>query len=67
MIDEQIKLEEEPQTGYSKSNETFSPVIVTEGIGTIFLGVISIVIMAVVGGLLIRNRRLEDRLREAGN
>jgi hypothetical protein len=58
--------DEEPQTGYIKTNETFSPVIVTEGVGTIFLGLVSIILIATVGILLTRNRKLEDRLRELG-
>ena len=58
--------DEEPQTGYIKTNETFSPVVVTEGVGTVFLGLISIILLAVVGVLLTHNRKLEDQLRELG-
>ena len=56
--------EEGSQPGYYRTNETFSPVVVTEGIGTVFLGLISIILIAAVGVLLSRNRQLEDRLRD---
>jgi hypothetical protein len=56
--------EEESQPGYYRTNETYSPVVVTEGVGTVFLGLISIILIATVGILLNRNRQLEDRLRE---
>ena len=59
--------EEETQSGYYRSNETFSPVVVTEGVGTVFLGLISIILIAAVGILLSRNRQLEDRLKELGD
>ena len=59
--------EEESQPGYYRTNETYSPVVVTEGVGTVFLGLISIILIATVGVLLNRNRRLEDRLRELGD
>ena len=59
--------EEESQLGYYRTNETYSPVVVTEGIGTVFLGLISIILIATVGVLLNRNRQLEDRLRELGD
>lgn len=52
-----------PQTG-SRVNETFSPVILTDTVGAVFLGLISVILMIVLGGLLIRNRKLEERLRE---
>ena len=58
--------EEESQPGYYRTNETFSPVVVTEGIGTIFLGLISITLLVIVGVLLTRNHKLEGRLREFG-
>jgi hypothetical protein len=59
--------EEEAQSDYYRTNETYSPVVVTEGIGTVFLGLISIILIATVGVLLNRNRQLEDRLRELGD
>jgi uncharacterized protein (DUF2062 family) len=59
-----------PQTG-SRYNETFSPVILTDTVGAVFLGLISFILIIVLGVLLIRNRKLEERLRElvssAGN
>ena len=69
MTDEKLELasEEESQSGYYRTNETFSPVVVTEGIGTVFLGLISIILIAAVSVLLTRNRQLEDRLREIGD
>jgi len=57
---------EDSQKHNNKSQDIFSPVIVTEGIGTVFLGIISIILMAVVGSLLVRNRKMEERLREIG-
>ena len=57
---------EDIQPNTVKSQETFSPVMVTDTVGALFLGIISITLMAVVGGLLVRNRKLEDRLREFG-
>ena len=56
--------EEDSPTGYSKSQETYSPVIVTDTVGALFLGVMSIILMVLVGGLLVRNHKLEDRLRK---
>ena len=69
MTEEMLELasDEESQSGYYRTNETFSPVVVTEGIGTLFLGLISIILVAAVGVLLNRNRQLEDRLREIGD
>jgi hypothetical protein len=59
--------EEDFQPGYYRTNETFSPVVVTEGVGTVFLGLISIILIAAVGVLLSRNRQLEERIRELGD
>ena len=59
--------EEETQPGYYRTSETYSPVVVTEGIGTLFLGLISIILIATVGVLLTRNRQLEEILRELGD
>ena len=69
MTEEKLALvsEEKSEPGYYRTNETFSPVIVTEGVGTVFLGLISIILIATVGVLLTRNRKLEDRLREFGD
>ena len=64
---QELKSEEESQPGYYRTNETFSPVVVTEGVGTVFLGLISIILIAAVGVLLSRNRQLEDRLRNLGD
>lgn len=69
MTEEKLELEseEESQPGYYRTNETFSPVVVKEGVGTVFLGLISIILIAAVGVLLSRNRQLEERLRELGD
>jgi hypothetical protein len=56
--------EEDSQAVVSKSHDHFNPVVLTDTVGALFLGAISIILMAVVGGLLIHIRRLEDRLRE---
>jgi hypothetical protein len=58
--------EEEPQSSYSKSHEHFNPVVVTDTVGTFFLGAISIILMIAVGGLLIYIRKLEDRFQKSG-
>ena len=64
---QELMCEEEFQPGKLSTNETSSPVIVTEGVGTVFLGLISIILIAALGVLLSRNRQLEDRLRELGD
>jgi hypothetical protein len=69
MTEELLELasKEESQPGDFRTKQTFSPVVVTEGIGTVFLGLISILLITVVGVLLTRNRQLEDRLRKIGD
>ena len=69
MTNEQSELiaGEDTQAGISRSHEQYQPVIVTDTVGALFLGVMSIILMAVVGGLLIRNHKLEDRLRKFGH
>jgi hypothetical protein len=57
--------EEDHQAGVSKSHEHFNPVLVTDTVGALFLGSISIILMAVVAGLLVHVRRLEARLKES--
>jgi hypothetical protein len=66
MTDEQSEYvnEEEFQPGVSKSHDHFNPVVVTDTVGAIFLGAISLILMAVVSGLLIYVRKLEDQLRK---
>ena len=60
----ELSAEEDPQTGIVKTQENFSPVIVSDTVGAVFLGLISIILLAVVGNLLVCNRKLEDQLRE---
>jgi len=68
MTDEQSvsRREEDSQACVTKSHEHFNPVVLTDTVGALFLGVIAIILMAVVGGLLVYIRRLEGRLRESG-
>ena len=49
----------------SKSHDHFNPVLVTDTVGALFLGSISLILMAVVAGLLVYIRKLEARLRES--
>ena len=68
MTNEQSEYQEEDsQAVVSKSHEQFNPIVLTDTVGALFLGAISIILMVVVGGLLVYNRRLEDRLRESGH
>ena len=55
--------EEDSQASINKSHDHFNPVVLTDTVGALFLGLISIILMAVVGGLLIYIRKLEDRLQ----
>jgi hypothetical protein len=68
MIDKQSEFvtEQDPHASYSKSQEHYNPVVVTDTVGALFLGIITIILMAVVGGLLVYIRRLEERLQELG-
>ena len=58
--------DQEPEFSSHKYAETFSPVVVTEGVGAIFLGVLSLLLVIIVKSLLVRNKELEKRLREVG-
>lgn len=54
--------EEDSQAVVSKSREHFNPVVITDTVGALFLGSITLILMAVVAGLLIYVRKLEARL-----
>ena len=56
--------EDDSQAVISKSHEHFNPVVVTDTVGALFLGSISLILMAVVAGLLVYIRKLEARLSE---
>ena len=43
----------------SKSHEHFNPVVLTDTVGALFLGSISLILMGVVAGLLVYIRKLE--------
>jgi hypothetical protein len=64
MTNEQPEPQEESQATVSKSHEHYNPVIVTDTVGALFLGSISVILMAVVAGLWVYIRKLEARLRE---
>jgi hypothetical protein len=65
MTDKQSEFvtEQDPHASYSKSHEHYNPVVLTDTVGALFLGSIAVILMAIVGGLLIYIRRLEERLR----
>lgn len=56
--------EEDSQAVFSKSSEHFNPVVVTDTVGALFLGSISLILMAVVAALLVYIRKLEGRIKE---
>ena len=64
MTDEQSDYVSEGDTpaSVSKSHDHFNPVVLTDTVGALFLGSISLLLMAVVAGLLIYIRKLEARL-----
>ncbi len=64
MNDKPSEIENEDQAVVSKSNEHFNPVVVTDTVGALFLGAISLILMAVVTGLLLYIRKLEEMSRE---
>jgi hypothetical protein len=57
------KTDSDTQSNYHKSHEHYNPVVVTDTIGALFLGIISIVLMGIVGVLLRNNRKLENQLK----
>jgi hypothetical protein len=64
MTNEQSEYTNDEQAVVSKSHEHFNPVVVTDTVGALFLGSISVILMAVVAGLLLYIRKLEEMLRE---
>ena len=61
MTNEQPIIKSDDQAGANKSHEHFNPVVVTDTVGAVFLGSISLILMAVVAGLLVYVRKLEAR------
>ena len=64
MTDAQSEYPNDDQAVISKSNEHFNPVVVTDTVGALFLGSISLILIGVVSGLLVYIRKLEAQLRE---
>lgn len=66
MTNERVEFipDQDSQLSTNKYNETFSPVIVTDTVGAVFLGSISLILIGVVAGLLVYIRKLEARFRE---
>lgn len=59
---EEPKPQKQPDSGNLRYTYTFSPVIVREAVGSVFLGLISIVLMIALLRALVRNRELEAQL-----
>ncbi len=51
----------------NRSIETFSPVMVTDTVGAVFLGIISLVLIRIVMKLSAKNRELEKQLKDFGS
>ena len=66
MTNEQVEFipDQDSQLSTNKYNETFSPVIVTDTVGAVFLGSISLILIGVVAGLLVYIRKLEARFKK---
>ena len=64
MTNEPTEMASDEQALVSKSHEHFNPVVVTDTLGSLFLGSISLILMGVVTGLLWYVRKLEARLKE---
>ena len=64
MTNEQSEIQNDEQAVVSKSHDHFNPVIVTDTIGSVFLGSISLILLGAVAGLLFYIRKLEEKLRE---
>ncbi len=58
--------EDDSRDVVNKSHEHFNPVVVTDTVGALFLGSISLILIGVVSGLLVYIRKLEAQLREPG-
>ena len=56
---------EESHPVASQSHGHYQPVVLTDTVGAVFLGIISIILLAIVGGLLIHIRKLKNQLRES--
>jgi len=58
--------DDESQAVVSKSHEHFNPVVLTDTVGALFLGSISLILMGVVAGLLVYIRKLEKMINGNG-
>jgi hypothetical protein len=67
MTNEQSVQNDDSPAVISKSNEHYNPVVLTDTVGALFLGSISLILMGTVAGLLVYIRKLEARLREPGD
>ena len=67
MIDQQPDLkDDDTQPVVSKSHEHFNPVVLTDTVGALFLGLISLILMGIVAGLLVYIRKLEKIINGNG-
>lgn len=65
MTNEQSEYQaDDSQAVVHKSHEHFNPVVLTDTVGALFLGSISLILMGIVAGLLVYIRKLEARLKE---
>lgn len=65
MTNEQVEFspDQDPQHNSNKYNETFSPVIMTDTVGALFLGAISLILIGIVADLLAYIRKLENMIK----
>ena len=63
MTNEQAEPYNDDQAVVSKSNDHFNPVVVTDTVGALFLGSISLILMGIVAGLLVYIRKLEKMIK----
>lgn len=63
MTNEQSEINNDDPAVISKSNDHFNPVVVTDTVGALFLGSISLILMGIVAGLLFYIRKLEEMSR----
>lgn len=61
-LDSPGEAQPQPECGDIRYNCTFSPVIVNEVVGSVFLGVISIILVIALLRVLVCNRELEAQL-----
>jgi hypothetical protein len=63
MTNEQLAPPNDDQAVVSKSHDHFNPVVVTDTVGALFLGSISLILMGIVAGLLVYIRKLEKMVK----